>query len=98
MLEARTDGGCATCNDDEYTAFTEIVLQYIVNGAPNEVNLRYTTRRHTLHASRGVWAFPSPFVPQAMPFSQTRSVPSAIPESKRTTTGLPFFLRRSKHR
>lgn len=46
--QSRSDGGWEASpggsgeggNHDKYSAFTQIVLQYIVNGAPDEVNLR----------------------------------------------------------
>lgn len=40
-LEAFADGSGVGNNGDMYSNFTQIVLKYIMNGAPDEVNLRY---------------------------------------------------------
>ena len=50
--QSRSNGGWAAPagasgyggDDDKHSAFTDIVHQFIKNGAPNEVNLRYVLR------------------------------------------------------
>lgn len=48
--EAPAGGGGEGGNDEKYSAFTEIVLKYIMDGAPDEVNLRYERRIARLHS------------------------------------------------
>lgn len=44
------DGSGEGGSDDKYSAFTQIVVRYIMDGAPDEVNLRYV--QPYIHASR----------------------------------------------
>ena len=48
--EAPAGGGGEGGNDEKYSAFTEIILKYIMDGAPDEVNLRYERRIARLHS------------------------------------------------